>query len=40
MWFELGNDEYPGNGIKITSKEFKPNPELKAEIQKWRNFKL
>ncbi|KAG2486634.1 hypothetical protein HYH03_014690 [Edaphochlamys debaryana] len=40
MWFELGNDEFPGSGVKITSMEFTPNPELKAEIAKWRAFKV
>ena len=40
MWLELGNDEFPGSGVKITSREFTPNPELKAEIAKWRAFKL
>ncbi|GIM06840.1 hypothetical protein Vretimale_11087 [Volvox reticuliferus] len=40
MWLELGNEEFPGSGVKITSREMTPNPELKAEIAKWRAFKL
>ncbi|KAG2424397.1 hypothetical protein HXX76_014606 [Chlamydomonas incerta] len=40
MWLELGNDEFPGSGVKIANREFTPNPELKAEIAKWRAFKL
>ncbi|GIL59195.1 hypothetical protein Vafri_13884 [Volvox africanus] len=40
MWLELGNEEFPGSGVKITSREMTPNPDLKAEIAKWRAFKL
>ncbi|KXZ45740.1 hypothetical protein GPECTOR_51g726 [Gonium pectorale] len=40
MWMELGNDEFPGSGVKIEDRTITPNPELKAEIAKWRAFKL
>ncbi|GFR42799.1 hypothetical protein Agub_g3766 [Astrephomene gubernaculifera] len=40
MWLELGNSEFPGSGVRIASRDVTPNPELKAEIAKWRAFKL
>ncbi len=40
MWFELGNEEFPGSCVKIASKDVVPNNALKAEIAKWRAFKL
>ncbi len=40
MWLELGSEEFPGSGVRITSREVTPNPELKADIAKWRAFKV
>ncbi|GLC42861.1 hypothetical protein PLESTB_001432200 [Pleodorina starrii] len=40
MWLELGNEEFPGSGVRIASRDVTPNPALKAEIAKWRAFKL
>lgn len=40
MWFELGNEEFPGSCVKIATKDVVPNNALKAEIAKWRAFKL
>lgn len=40
MWLELGNSEFPGNGVSIESHELYANDDMREEILAWKTRKV